>query len=325
MKFIDEASILVIAGKGGSGCSSFRREKYIPFGGPDGGNGGKGGDVYIKANSQLNTLVDYRHKRRFKAEDGKSGMGALCAGKSGEDLYIDVPVGTEILDENGFLLFDLDVDGESVLIAKGAEGGRGNATFKTSTNRAPRTFEPGEPGEERWIFFKLKLLADVGLVGFPNAGKSSFLQATTRSTTKVADYPFTTLIPQLGVLKYKGRDFILADIPGLIEGASEGKGLGHQFLAHVERCKMLIHMIDVTNIDLMKSYTTIRSELGKYSPELLKKPEIVVLNKIDLIDEDILREQMKDLPKDMPVIPISCATGENIEKVWEVLSRSFMA
>jgi len=235
MKFIDEASILVIAGKGGSGCSSFRREKYIPFGGPDGGNGGKGGDVYIKTNSQLNTLVDYRHKRRFKAQSGKNGMGALRTGKGGDDLYIDVPIGTEILDENGFLLFDLDVDGESVLIAKGAEGGRGNAVFKTSTNRAPRTFEPGEEGEERWIFFKLKLLADVGLVGFPNAGKSSFLKATTRSTTKVADYPFTTLIPQLGVLKYKGKDYILADIPGLIEGASEGKGLGHQFLAHVER------------------------------------------------------------------------------------------
>lgn len=318
MKFIDEASIQVIAGKGGNGCLSFRREKYVPFGGPDGGNGGKGGDIYIRATSQMNTLVDYRHNRLFKAESGQNGMGAMRTGKNGEDLFIDVPMGTQIFDENEFFLFDLTKDHETICIVKGSEGGRGNAAFKTSTNRAPRVFEPGAEGEERWIIFKLKLLADIGLVGFPNAGKSSFLKATTRATAKVADYPFTTLIPQLGVAKYNGKDHIIADIPGLIEGAHEGKGLGHQFLAHIERCRKIIHMIDITTEDIMKAYQTIRHELGEYSEELLEKPEIIVLNKIDLVDEETLRQKM-DIFKDIPVIPISCVEGTNLHLIWERL------
>lgn len=318
MKFVDEASIEVIAGNGGSGALSFRREKYVPFGGPDGGNGGKGGDIYIQANSQMNTLVDYRHKRCFKAENGHGGMGALRNGKYGEDLVIEVPVGTQIFDENGFLLFDLEKEQDKVKIVCGGEGGRGNATFKTSTNRAPRTFEPGHRGEDRWVFFRLKLLADVGLVGFPNAGKSSFLSATTRATAKVADYPFTTLIPQLGVAKYNGKDHIIADIPGLIEGAHMGKGLGHQFLAHIERCHKIIHMIDVTTENVLLAYETIRLELGAYSKDLLNKPEIVVLNKIDLVDANTLKEKIKAL-KGLKVIPISCTQGANLKLVWEQL------
>ena len=318
MKFIDEATIHIMAGKGGNGALSFRREKYVPFGGPDGGNGGKGGDVYLRANAQMNTLVDYRHNRIFKAESGQSGMGALRTGKDGEDLIIEVPVGTQIFDENEFLLFDLDKEGDTVQVVQGGEGGRGNATFKTSTNRAPRAHEPGLEGEERWVILKLKLLADVGLVGFPNAGKSSFLSATTRATAKVADYPFTTLIPQLGVAKYNEKDHIIADIPGLIEGAHEGKGLGHQFLAHIERCKKIIHMIDVTTDDIKAAYRTIRNELNQYSPDLLEKPEIIVLNKIDLIDQETLQEKIAQL-KGMDIIPISCVTGENLNLIWEKL------
>lgn len=318
MKFIDEATIQLIAGKGGNGCMSFRREKYIPFGGPDGGNGGKGGDIYLKADTQLNTLVDFRHTRIFKAANGQNGMGALRAGKQGNDLVIRVPVGTQIFDENDFMLFDLDKESDVVQIVQGGEGGRGNSTFKTSTNRAPRAHEPGIAGEERWVKLKLKLLADVGLVGFPNAGKSSFLSATTKATAKVADYPFTTLMPQLGVAKYKGKDHILADIPGLIEGAHMGKGLGHQFLAHIERCKKIIHMIDITTEDINKAYQTIRNELEQYSPDLLEKPEIVVLNKIDLVDEETIKEKMAQL-KDHSPIPISCMTGENLHLIWERL------
>ena len=319
MQFIDEATIHLIAGKGGNGSLSFRREKYIPFGGPDGGNGGKGGDIYLKADAQLNTLVDFRHTRVFKAPNGQSGMGALRSGKQGSDLIISVPLGTQVFDEYDFLLFDLDKEDDTVQIVQGGEGGRGNATFKTSKNRAPRAHEPGIAGEERWVKLKLKLLADIGLVGFPNAGKSSFLSAVTKATAKVGDYPFTTLIPQLGVARYHGKDYVLADIPGLIEGAHQGKGLGHQFLAHIERCKNIIHMIDITMDDVQQAYHKILHELGQYSPDLLKKPQIVVLNKMDLVDFDVVQEKMAQLSAFNP-IPISCATGENLTLIGQRLS-----
>lgn len=321
MKFLDEARVFIQAGSGGDGCTSFRREKYIPFGGPDGGNGGKGGNVFLKADHHLNTLIDYRYKRIFKAQRGQHGMGSNRTGRDGEDLFLKVPLGTQVYDEHSLLLFDLTEDGEEVCIAKGGEGGRGNSVFKTSTNRAPRTSEPGQEGDERWIVLKLKLLANIGLIGLPNAGKSTFLSITTRAKAKVANYPFTTLIPQLGVVKCYGTEHVIADIPGLIENAHQGKGLGHQFLAHIERCQKLIHIVDVMSENIVKDYKVIRSELAQYDENLLKKQEVVVLNKIDLVDEDFMKEQMQKLKKatKAKVIPISCYQNKNIDEIWKVL------
>ncbi len=312
MKFLDQAKIFIKSGDGGNGCVSFRREKYIEFGGPDGGDGGRGGDVIIECVDNLNTLIDYRYQQHFKAKRGQGGMGRNMSGKKGDDILLKVPVGTQILDEDReTVLADFTHPGESRILMRGGDGGRGNAQFKTSTNQAPRKTEPGWPGVERWVWLRLKLIADAGLVGLPNAGKSTFLSAVSRAKPKIADYPFTTLHPNLGVVlsgdKKDGREFVLADIPGLIEGAHEGQGLGDRFLGHVERCAVLLHLIDVTQDDVDVAYTTIRKELEAYSPKLAEKPEVVALNKCDSLLDEQVEEQKELLAKvyDGPIHTIS--------------------
>lgn len=293
MKFLDEAKIFIKAGDGGNGARSFRHEKFIEFGGPDGGDGGKGGNVVFVAVQNLNTLIDFRYQQHFKAERGTNGMGRCKTGPSGDDLMIKVPVGTEIVaDDKETVLADLMQDGQTYVAARGGLGGRGNESFKSSTNQAPERADPGEPGEELWVWLRLKLIADVGLVGLPNAGKSTLLTALTRARPKIADYPFTTLHPNLGVATVDGREVLLADIPGLIEGASEGTGLGTHFLKHVERCSVLIHLIDATAEDVVDPYRIIRHELEQYGHQLAGKKEIVALNKIDsLTPEDIVEKK----------------------------------
>ena len=290
MKFLDQAKIFVRSGNGGAGCVSFRREKYIAFGGPNGGDGGKGGDVWVTATSSLNTLIDYRYKQHFKAGTGTHGMGRDRSGAKGDDIELKVPVGTQVLDdETEQVLIDLTEDGQKALLAKGGNGGWGNARFKSSTNQAPRTANPGEVGEERWVWLRLKLIADAGLVGLPNAGKSTFLSTVTAAKPKTADYPFTTLHPHLGVVSLGTSErFVLADLPGLIEGASDGAGLGHRFLGHVERCAAIIHLVDGTAEDPGDHYTTIRNELINYGADLEDKPEIIVLTKCDALDDDAI-------------------------------------
>jgi GTP-binding protein len=298
MKFLDQAKIYVRSGDGGAGSMSFRREKFIEFGGPDGGDGGKGGDVIVQSVAGLNTLIDFRYQQHFKAQKGRGGAGRDRSGAKGEDLIIKVPVGTQILDEtNETVLFDLDAPGQRVLLAEGGKGGHGNAWFKSSTNRAPRRADPGEPGQEAWFWLRLKLIADAGLVGLPNAGKSTFLAATTRAKPKIADYPFTTLTPQLGVLEVDGEEFVLADIPGLIEGAHEGHGLGDRFLGHIERCGVLLHLVDGTQDDVVGAYKVIRGELQEYGHGLAEKAQIVVLNKCDALDAETIEARRKDLYK----------------------------
>ncbi len=298
MKFLDQAKIYIQSGDGGAGCVSFRREKYIEFGGPNGGDGGKGGNVWVKAVPNLNTLIDFRYKQHFKAPKGMHGMGSDKAGPKGEDVIISVPIGTEILAEDGeTLIVDMVEPGQTFLLAKGGDGGRGNAQFKSSTNQAPRYAEPGWPGEEKWVWLKLKVIADVGLIGLPNAGKSTLLSSLTKARPKIADYPFTTLHPNLGVAWIDETEIVLADIPGLIEGASEGVGLGDKFLKHVERCFAFMHLIDITSENVVKDYKTIRKELGLYNQKLLDKPEIVVLNKADAIDEKEAKKIAKKLEK----------------------------
>ncbi|MDR2645842.1 MAG: GTPase ObgE [Holosporaceae bacterium] len=285
MKFLDRAKVFLKAGNGGDGCLSFRREKFIEYGGPDGGDGGKGGDVYFEGSCALNTLIDYRYKQHFKAKHGANGSGSNCVGASGADLILKVPVGTEILDDSTqIIIADVLQPGQRVLVARGGDGGRGNSKFKSSVNQAPRRADKGAAGEEFSVWLQLKLIADVGLIGLPNAGKSTFLATTTRARPKIADYPFTTLIPQLGVVSIHGEEFVLADIPGLIEGAHDGRGLGDKFLAHLERCAILIHLIDVTQEDVFSAYETIRRELQMYGRRLDKKTEIVAFNKTDAID-----------------------------------------
>ncbi|RZI47650.1 GTPase ObgE [Rickettsiales endosymbiont of Peranema trichophorum] len=323
MRFIDEAKIYIKSGDGGNGCVSFRREKFIEFGGPDGGNGGSGGDVLFKAVNDVNTLLDFHYQQHFKASSGKAGSGRNCTGLSGEDMVISVPIGTQIYDETGEnLLFDLDKDCMAVTVLKGGRGGVGNSHFKSSTNQAPRRFIPGEKGQEMWIRLQLKLLSDVGIIGLPNAGKSSFLSATTAARPKVADYPFTTLKPQLGVVSVHGKHFVMADVPGLIEGASDGHGLGDRFLRHIERCKMLLHLVDVTE-DALHAYQTIRSELLKYSSLLASKPEVVVLSKVDLVSEESVKQQQKRLEKYIAkkVLFCSSVTGLRVVDVLEELHR----
>lgn len=286
MQFLDRAKIYIKAGDGGDGALSFRHEKFLEFGGPDGGNGGDGGNVYIEAIENVNTLIDYRYQQHFRAKRGSNGSGANRYGSYGEDMVLKVPVGTEVFDETGgYTIVDLVEPGQRFLIAKGGQGGRGNNWFKSSVNRAPRHFEKGKEGEELWVWLQLKLIADVGLLGLPNAGKSTFLSACTHAKPKIADYPFTTLRPQLGVAKMYDTEFVVADIPGLIEGAHDGCGLGDRFLAHLERCRVLLHIIDASVEDPLKSYNIIRSELTEYKAELADKPEIIVLNKIDLVEE----------------------------------------
>jgi GTP-binding protein len=318
MKFLDRAKIFLKAGDGGDGCLSFRREKFIEFGGPDGGDGGKGGDIIVKGVKDVNTLIDYRYNQHFRAKRGENGMGSNKYGAGGDDLILKVPVGTEILYEDGkTVIVDITEEGQTFVIAKGGEGGRGNNKFKSSTNQAPRRADKGEAGEELWVWLQLKLIADVGLIGLPNAGKSTFLSVTTRAKPKIADYPFTTLIPQLGVVQLNSEEFIIADIPGLIEGAHSGRGLGDRFLAHVERCSSLIHLVDITQENPWEAYKILRNELAAYSSIMDEKAEIVVLNKVDAIDKKEAQKIKKKFEKSInnPVFLISAATNEGIRQV----------
>lgn len=318
MKFLDEAKINLKSGNGGPGCVSFRREKFIPMGGPDGGNGGKGGDVIIEVVDNLNTLIDFRYQQHFKAENGHHGMGKNRTGANGSDCVIRVPTGTEILDEDKeTVLADFTTPGERIVFMRGGDGGFGNAHYKSATNQAPRKFTPGWPGEERDVWLRLKLIADSGIIGLPNAGKSTFLAAVSRAKPKIADYPFTTLHPNLGVIKISDRDFVMADIPGLIEGAHEGHGLGTRFLGHVERTAVLLHLIDATQDDVVKAYRTIRGELEAYGHHLADKDEIIALNKCDAMGPDMSADQAKTLEKatGRPVHLISAVSGEGIQAI----------
>ena len=298
MKFLDQVKIFVKAGDGGSGSPSFRREKFIEFGGPDGGDGGKGGSITLKSERNLNTLIDFRYQQHFKAEKGKDGSGKNKTGRSGENLYLKVPLGTQVFEEdNKTLIYDFKKEDEEFVVALGGKGGFGNTRFKSSTNRAPKKFTKGLKGEEYWIWLQLKTIADIGIIGLPNAGKSSLLASLTRAKPKIANYKFTTLNPNLGVSIYDDKEITLADIPGLIEGAHEGSGLGIKFLKHIERCKTLLHLIDITEKDLIHSYRQVRIELKKYSKELEKKREIVVFNKIDLINKDEIKYKLTKFKK----------------------------
>ena len=322
MKFLDEAKIYVKAGDGGAGVVAFRRERFIEFGGPDGGDGGRGGSVILEAVPNLNTLIDFRYQQHFKAPRGGHGMGQNRSGAAGEDLVIKAPVGTQILAEDKATpLADLTQPGQRIVIARGGDGGFGNAHYKSSTNRAPRRAGPGWPGEERWIWLRLKLIADVALVGLPNAGKSTFLAAVSRARPKIADYPFTTLTPQLGVVGIDGEEFVMADLPGLIEGAHEGAGLGTRFLGHMERCAVLLHLVDGTGEDVVTAYQTIRSELAAYGHGLTEKPEVVGLNKSDAIPAEEVANLQDTLQAvaGNPVMVLSGATGAGVTEVLRVL------
>jgi len=322
MKFLDQAKVYIRSGSGGPGCISFRREKFIEYGGPDGGDGGRGGDVWAEAVPGLNTLIDYRYQQHFKAQNGEHGMGKQRTGKDGADVVLKVPAGTEILDEDGeTVIADLTGEGQRALLARGGNGGFGNLHFKSSTNQAPRRANPGQPAVERTIWLRLKLIADAGLVGLPNAGKSTFLAATTNARPKIADYPFTTLYPNLGVVSVDDAEFVLADIPGLIEGAHEGRGLGDQFLGHVERCAVLLHLVDATSADIPGDYRVILRELAAYGCGLDAKPRIVALNKVDALREgeaedlaQLLREE--GVPVDFLV---SGATGRGVQPALRAL------
>jgi GTP-binding protein len=322
MKFLDEAKVYIRSGDGGNGCVSFRREKFIEFGGPNGGDGGKGGDVIARAVDGLNTLIDYRYQQHFKAKPGRGGMGKDRHGASGDDVVLKVPAGTQIYEEDGeTLLADLTEIGQCVVLARGGNGGFGNAHFKTSTNRAPRHANPGQPGEERTIRLRLKLIADAGIVGLPNAGKSTLLAAVSAAKPKIADYPFTTLHPQLGVVEIDGREFVLADIPGLIEGAHEGAGLGDRFLGHVERCRVILHLVDGTGADAGSAYRAVRAELEAYGHGLADKPEVVALNKADALTPDVIKQQTARLKRAAKTAPfvISAATGEGVPDMLRAL------
>lgn len=325
MKFLDEAKIYARSGDGGAGAVSFRREKFIEFGGPDGGDGGRGGDVWVECVDGLNTLIDYRYQQHFKAQKGEHGMGQNRAGRKGKDAVIKVPAGTQILDEDGeTVIADMTHVGQRVLLAKGGNGGFGNAYFTTSTNRAPRHANPGQEGKERWIWLRLKLIADAGLVGLPNAGKSTFLATVTSAKPKIADYPFTTLHPGLGVVRVDDREFVLADIPGLIEGAHEGAGLGDRFLGHVERCRVLLHLVDGTGEHAGKDYKVVRKELEAYDHGLADKLEIVALSKADALDPPTLKTQTARLKRAAGGSPmvLSAVSGEGVREVLRaVISR----
>src|SRR3989441_1612595 len=331
MKFLDEAKVYVRSGAGGNGCVSFRREKFIEFGGPNGGDGGRGGDVTLQAVDGLNTLIDYRYQQHFKAKNGGGGMGKDRHGANGDDIMLKVPAGTQVYEEDGeTLLADLTDVGQRAVLARGGKGGFGNAHFKSSTNRAPRHANPGQPGEELTTRLRLKLIADAGIVGLPNAGKSTFLAAVSAAKPKIADYPFTTLVPQLGVVRIDGREFVLADIPGLIEGAHEGSGLGDRFLGHIERCRVLLHLVDGLNEDAGAAYRAVRHELEAYGHGLLDKPEIVALTKADALAPDAIEQQVARLKRAMrgtgagtqatPLV-ISAVTGAGVEDVLRALLR----
>jgi GTP-binding protein len=318
MKFLDQCKVYIRSGHGGPGCVGFRREKFIEFGGPDGGDGGRGGDVWVVALQNLNTLIDFRYTQHFKAKNGQHGMGQNRSGAKGPDIELRVPVGTQIMDENNeVVLHDLVEPGQRIRLLKGGDGGFGNAHYKTSTNRAPRQHGVGWPGEEAWIWLRLKLIADAGLVGLPNAGKSTFLAASSRAKPKIADYPFTTLKPQLGVVGVDDREFVLADIPGLIEGAHEGAGLGDRFLGHVERCGVLLHLVDGTQDDVAEAYRVIRTELAEYGNGLEEKPEILALNKIDALSDEEIAEKRAALEEASggDVRLLSGATGNGVREI----------
>ncbi|HSM42194.1 MAG TPA: GTPase ObgE [Afifellaceae bacterium] len=320
MKFLDQAKVYIKSGNGGQGCVSFRREKYIEFGGPDGGSGGRGGDVLAEAVAGLNTLIDYRYQQHFKARPGGHGMGRDRTGAGGEDIVLKVPVGTQIFEEDGeTLLADLTEVGQTVCLAKGGNGGFGNAHFKSSTNRAPRHANPGQTGEEKWIILRLKLIADIGLVGLPNAGKSTFLSRVSAARPKIADYPFTTLHPNLGVVRHRDREFVLADIPGLIEGAHEGAGIGDRFLGHVERCRSLLHLVDAAGEDPVGAYRTVRRELDAYGHGLAEKAELVALSRADAVEDERLRELASELAEAAGVKPfiVSAVTGLGMDEVLD--------
>jgi GTP-binding protein len=328
MKFLDQAKVYIRSGDGGNGGLSFRREKFIEFGGPDGGNGGRGGDVFVECVDGLNTLIDYRYQQHFKAGNGQQGMGRERSGAGGADIVLKVPVGTQIYEEdNETLIADLDTLGQRVLLARGGNGGFGNAHFKSSTNRAPRRFNPGLPGQERTIWLRLKLIADAGLVGLPNAGKSTFLAAVSSARPKIADYPFTTLHPGLGVARAGGREFVIADIPGLIEGAHEGAGLGDRFLGHVERCRVLLHLVDGTDDDPAEAYRVIREELAAYGHGLDEKPEVVALSKADALNPEDRKKKGKALTRaaGRPPLVLSAVSGEGVEQALQMLAREIAA
>ena len=317
MHFLDQAKIFVRSGSGGPGAVSFRREKFIEYGGPDGGNGGKGGDIIFEAVAGLNTLIDFRYTQHFRAPRGQGGSGSNRTGAGGEDLVIKVPIGTQVLadDEERTLLLDLTEQGRQVIFLRGGDGGRGNASYKTSTNRAPRQHGTGWPSDEAWVWLRLKLLADAGLVGLPNAGKSTFINQVTNAQAKVGAYAFTTTRPQLGVLRHKEREFVVADIPGLIEGAAEGAGIGDRFLGHIERCRVLLHLIDANDADVAESYRVVRGELEAYGAGLVEKPVVVALNKIDTLDDELIAALSAELEEASggPVIPISGASGVGVD------------
>ena len=309
MKFLDQVKIYIKAGNGGDGSPSFRREKFIEFGGPDGGDGGNGGSVVLISERNLNTLIDYRYQQHHKAQRGDNGAGQNRTGKGGDDLILKVPIGTQVFEEdNKTLIYDFKKEGEKFVAAAGGKGGLGNTRFKSSTNRAPKKFTKGTKGEEFTIWLQLKTIADIGIIGLPNAGKSSLLAAITNANPKIANYKFTTLNPNLGVAQYDDKEVVLADIPGLVEGAHEGVGLGIQFLKHIERCKSLLHLIDITNLDIKESYDQVKKELANYSSEMMKKKEIVVLNKTDLVDKDIIDEIILEFSKDINCEIIALST-----------------
>ena len=322
MKFLDQAKIHIQSGNGGNGCVSFRREKFVEFGGPNGGNGGKGGDIIIKCVDGLNTLIDYRYRQHFKAKNGSPGMGSDKTGRSGEDTIIEVPRGTLILEEdNEEVIADVVNKDQSLTILKGGNGGFGNAHFKSSENQTPRTANDGENGQEKWIWLRLKLIADIGLIGLPNAGKSTLISTVSEAKPKIADYPFTTLNPVLGIAKYNDNELVIADIPGLIEGAHEGKGLGDRFLGHIERCNLLLHLIDANDTDVINSWKTVRNEISAYSKELDEKKEIIVLSKSDSINEEKLDEKLiilKDYTN-KDVFKMSSVTRKGITSILRIL------
>lgn len=325
MHFLDQAKVYMSSGEGGVGAVSFRREKYVEYGGPDGGNGGKGGDIIIEAVAGLNTLIDFRYTQHFRAPRGKGGAGRNQTGAGGKDLVIRVPVGTQILsDDKDHVLADFTEVGQRQVFLKGGDGGRGNLSYKTSTNRAPRQHGMGWPGEEAWVWLRLKLLADAGLLGLPNAGKSTFINAVTNANAKVGDYPFTTTRPQLGVVSHQGREFVVADIPGLIEGAADGAGIGDRFLGHIERCRVLLHLVDATGDDPVKAWRIVRAELAAYGADLTDKVEVIGLNKVDALEPAEVKKLITKLKRatKAEVLPMSGASGEGLPAVLDRLAAA---